>query len=124
LTRKTASTGRKERKEKPPAGELTAPPSPLPDLHLFAFSKKNQKEEQEEGEKKDRKCRQLGNLRHKPKCLSSRHCYSKSGTNKMRGAGGERGGNREGEEGREEGGRRTRTDPMVPICRWSQSNGQ
>jgi hypothetical protein len=53
LTRKTASTGRKERKEKPPARELPAPPSPLSDLHLFAFSKKNQKEEQEEGGKKD-----------------------------------------------------------------------
>jgi hypothetical protein len=52
LTRKTASTGRKERKEKPPARELPAPPSPLSDLHLFAFSKKNQKEEQEEGGKK------------------------------------------------------------------------
>ncbi len=123
-------------REKPPAQvekkekrNLRPGNSPLRPLRFRTFTcslsrKKTRKKNKKKGGKKDWKCRQLGNLRHKPKCLSSPHCYSKSGTNKMRGAGGERGGNREGEKGREEGGRRTRTDPMVTICRWSQSNGQ
>jgi len=59
LTRKTASTGRKERKEKPPAGELPAPPSPRP-LRFRTFTcslsrKKTRKKNKKKGKKKRQK---------------------------------------------------------------------
>jgi hypothetical protein len=57
LTRKTASTGRKERKLKPPAGELPAPPSPHP-LRFRTFTcslsrKKTRKKNKKTGKKKN-----------------------------------------------------------------------
>ncbi len=101
-----------EKKEKRNLRPGNSPLRPLPALSASGPSlvrfleKKPERRTRRRGKKKDWKHQQLGNLGHKPECLSSPHCYSKSGTNKMRRAGGERGGNREGEEGGEEGGRK------------------